>query len=61
VLSYYETGTIMNSETTIPPAADDGGGRKGARKTRYDLTLRARLFDSATTGSQQADHPGGSS
>jgi deazaflavin-dependent oxidoreductase (nitroreductase family) len=34
VLSFYETGTLMNSGTTIPAAADDGGGRGEFRQTR---------------------------
>jgi len=58
---FYETGTIMNSETTIPLAADDGGGRAGFRQTRYVLTLRPGLPDSAATGNRRAGQPGGSS
>ena len=51
----------MNSETTILPAADDGGVRGGIRQTRYVLTLRPGLSDSAISGNWQADQSGGSS
>ena len=55
------TGIIMNSGTTILPAAGDGGGQAGVRKTRYVLTLYPGLSDSAINGSRQADQSGGPS